>query len=89
VIAYRATRDLPLALARHVGRPLKAERRERGTRHDSRALTCCEQAVFGSRWFRQHVDVPAPARDHDISRATGYRKVAGITSLVRQQPFAS
>jgi hypothetical protein len=29
--------------------------------------------VFGLRWFRQNVDVPALARDHGISRATGYR----------------
>lgn len=35
-------------------------RRERGTRKGSRALTCCEQAVPGLRWFRQNTDITAP-----------------------------
>ncbi|WP_407924362.1 transposase family protein [Actinokineospora pegani] len=56
-----------------MGRLLHDERRRRGTRKDSRALTCCRQAVLGLRWFRQRADVTALGRDHGISRATAYR----------------
>jgi hypothetical protein len=87
VIPYRAILDVPRALAQYLGRLLKAERRERGTRRDSRALTCFQQAVFGLRWFRQNVDVTALARDHGISRATGYRYLDEvITVLAAQAP---
>jgi DDE superfamily endonuclease len=87
VIPYSAILDVPRALAQYVSRLLKAERRTRGTRRGSRALTCFRQAVFGLRWFRQNVDVPALARDHGISRATGYRYLDEvITVLAAQAP---
>ena len=73
VIAYRAMLDVPRELAQYVGRLLAAERRRRGTRKDSRALTCFWQAVLGLRWFRENADPTALARDHGISRATAYR----------------
>jgi len=85
VITYRAILDVPRALAQYVGRLLKAERRLRGTRRDSRALTCFHQAVFGLRWFRQNIDVPALARDHGISRATGYRYLDEIITVLAAQ----
>lgn len=85
MISYRAILDVPRALAQYVGRLLKAERRVRGTRRDSRALTCFQQAVFGLRWFRQNVDVPALARDHGISRATGYRYLDEIIEVLAAQ----
>jgi hypothetical protein len=72
VIAYRAMLDVPRELALCLSRLLHAERRRRGTRKKSRALlTCFRHAVLGLRWFRQNADVPALARDHGISRATG------------------
>jgi hypothetical protein len=87
VIPYRAILDVPRALAQYVGRLLHAERRQRGTRRDSRALTCFQQAVFGLRWFRQNLDGPTLALDHDISRATGYRYLDEvITVLAAQAP---
>jgi hypothetical protein len=87
VIPYSAILDVPRALAQYVSRLLQAERRARGTRRGSRALTCFRQAVFGLRWFRQNVDVPALARDHGISRATGYRYLDEvITVLAAQAP---
>jgi hypothetical protein len=50
-------------------------------------LTCFQQAVFGLRWFRQNLDVPTLARDHGISRATGYRYLDEvITVLAAQAP---
>jgi hypothetical protein len=57
VIAYRAMLDVPRELAQYLSRPLHNERRRRGTRTHSRALTCFRQAVLGSRWFRQDVEV--------------------------------
>jgi hypothetical protein len=85
VIAYRAMLDLPRALARYLGRLLQAGRRERGTRRGSRALTCFQQAVFGLRWFRENRDVPALARDHGISRATGYRYLDEVIGVLAAQ----
>lgn len=85
MITYRAMLDVPRALAQYVGRLLKAERRLRGTRRASRALTCFHQAVFGLRWFRQNLDVAALARDHGISRATGYRYLDEVITVLAEQ----
>ena len=43
---------VPRELVREVARPLRAERRSRGTRKGSRALTCWFQALLGLAWFR-------------------------------------
>jgi hypothetical protein len=86
LIAYRAILDVPCELAQYVGRLLAAERRERGTRCDSRALTCFHQAALGLRWFRDNRDVAALARDHGISRATAYRYLAKVIRVLAAQP---
>lgn len=85
MIAYRAILDVPRELAQYVGQLLAAERRERGTRRDSRALTCFHQAVLGLRWFRDNRDIAALARDHGISRATGYRYLAEVIRVLAAQ----
>jgi DDE superfamily endonuclease len=85
VIAYRAMLDVPRELAQYVSRLLHAERRRRGTRKNSRALTCFRQAVLGLRWFRQDVEVTALARDHGISRATGYRYLDEVIEVLAEQ----
>lgn len=85
MIAYRAMLDVPRALVQYVSRLLRVERRERGTRQRSRALTCFRQAVFGLRWFREDRDVPALARDCGISRATGYRYLDEIIEVLAEQ----
>jgi hypothetical protein len=54
--------DVSRALVQYLGQLLQVERRERGTRRRSRALTCFQQAVFGLRWFRENRDVPALVR---------------------------
>lgn len=82
MIAYRAILDVPRELAWFLGRLLQTERRERGTRRGSRALTCFRQAVFGLRWFRENRDVAALARDHRVSRATGYRYLAEVIEVL-------
>ena len=73
--------DVPRELAEYVRRLLPAERRRRGTRTRTRALICFRQAVLGARWFRHNVDLTAPARDHGVSRATGYRYLDEIADL--------
>ena len=40
MIAYRAMLDVPRELVHHLARLLAAERRARGTRQGTRALTC-------------------------------------------------
>jgi hypothetical protein len=85
VITYRATLDVPRELAQYLGRLLHAERRERGTRTGTRALTCYAQAVLGLRWFRQNTDITALARDHGISRATGYRYLDEVVTVLAEQ----
>ena len=52
MIAYPAMLDVPRELVREVARLLRAERRSRGTRKGSRALTCWFQALLGLTWFR-------------------------------------
>jgi hypothetical protein len=85
VITYRATLDVPRELAQYLGRLLRAKRRERGTRKGARALTCYGQAVLGLRWFRQNADITALARDHGISRATGYRYLDEVVTVLAEQ----
>jgi hypothetical protein len=85
VITYRAMLDVPRELAQYLSRLLHVERRRRGTRNNSRALTCFRQAVLGLRWFRQHVEVTALARDHGISRATGYRYLDEVIEVLADQ----
>lgn len=62
MIAYRATLDVPRELAQFVARLLWAERLRRGTRRNTRALTCFWQAVLALRWFRDRTcpDAPPP-----------------------------
>lgn len=82
MIAYRAMLDVSCELAQQVSRLLAAERRCRGTRKRSRALTCFRQAVLGLRWFRQDADVTALGRDHGVSRATAYRYVDEVIGVL-------
>ena len=85
MIAYRATLDVPRELVWFVAKLLLAERRRRGTPRGSRALTCFWQAVLGVRWFRDHTAPEALARDHGISRATGYRYVDEVIAVLADQ----
>ncbi|HEV2242958.1 MAG TPA: transposase family protein [Streptosporangiaceae bacterium] len=82
MIAYRATLDVPRELVQFVAKLLAAERRRRGTPRGSRALTCFWQAVAGLRWFRDRTSCDALARDHGISRATAYRYVDEVITVL-------
>ncbi|MDQ3401956.1 MAG: IS5/IS1182 family transposase [Actinomycetota bacterium] len=85
MITYSAMLDVPRELAQYVGRLLRDERHRRGTRKDSRALTCYWQAVLGLRWFRQRADATALGRDHGVSRATAYRYIDEVITVLAEQ----
>ncbi|MFC4856923.1 transposase family protein [Actinophytocola glycyrrhizae] len=85
MIAYRAMLDVPRDLAQYGSRLLHAECRRRGTRKNSKVLTCFWQAVLGLRWFRQNAEVAALARDHGVSRATGYRYLDEVIDVLADQ----
>ncbi|GAA2349998.1 hypothetical protein GCM10010170_039290 [Dactylosporangium salmoneum] len=73
MIAYRAMLDIPRELVAYVARLLADQRRARGTRRGSRALTCWRQALFALAWFRKREDITVLGAGFGISRATAYR----------------
>jgi hypothetical protein len=85
VIAYRATLDVPRELVQFTAKLLAAERRRRGTPRGSRALTCYWQAVMGLRWFRDRTTAGALAHDHGISRATAYRYLDEVITVLAER----
>jgi hypothetical protein len=85
VISYRATLDVPGELAWFAARLLLAERRRRGTPRGSRALSCFWQAAPGLRWFRDRTTPDALAHDHRISRATAYRYLDEVITVLAEQ----
>lgn len=87
MIAYRAMLDVPRELVVHVSRLLHVERRRRGTRKKTRALTCYRQALFVLVWFRKREDLTALGAGFGISRATAYRyRDEALTVLAAQAP---
>jgi hypothetical protein len=65
--------DVPRDLVGYVSRLLAGERQSRGTRRNSRALTCWKQALFTVVWFRKRDDLAVLGAGFGISRATAYR----------------
>jgi hypothetical protein len=87
VITYRAMLDVPRELVRTVATLLRAERRARGTRPGSRALTCWNEALMVLAWFRNHGDVALVGAGFGVSRATAYRyRDEVVTVLADQAP---
>jgi hypothetical protein len=87
VLAYRAILDVPRELVRYLAGLLAAERRARGTRAGTRALTCWYQALLVLVWFRKGEDKTLLGAGFGVSRATAYRYVAeGIGVLIGQAP---
>jgi hypothetical protein len=70
VIAYRAMLDVPRELVAMVAGLLRAERRARGTRRRSRALTCWYQALLVLVWYRKREEMTVLAAGFGVSRAT-------------------
>jgi hypothetical protein len=87
LITYRAMLDVPRELVAYLSRLLAAERRARGTRRATRALTCWYQALLVLAWFRKGGDKTLLGTGFGISRATAYRYLAeGIKVLTAQAP---
>ena len=73
MIAYRAMLDVPRELVTMVAGLLRAERRARGTRTGTRALTCWFQAMLVLVWYRKREDLTVLAAGFGVARATAYR----------------
>lgn len=87
MIAYRAMLDVPRELVAYVSRLLAAERRARGTRRKTRALTCWRQALFVLVWLRKREDLTVLGAGFGISRATAYRyRDEALAVLAAQAP---
>jgi hypothetical protein len=79
--------DVPRELVIYVSALLHAERHARGTRNNTRALTCFKQALFALVWFRKRDDVALLGAGFGISRATAYRyRDEAIGALAAQAP---
>ncbi|MEV0810499.1 transposase family protein [Micromonospora sp. NPDC050200] len=66
---------------------LADERARRGTRADTRALSCHGQAVLVLRWFLDGTRMSQLARDNAISKSTGYDYLhEGIDVLAARSP---
>ncbi|SNY71792.1 transposase family protein, partial [Paractinoplanes atraurantiacus] len=87
MVRYLAMLDVPRPLVRHLAGLLAAQRRVRGTRRGTRALTCFHQALLVLVWFRKADDVTLLGAGFGISRATAYRYLAeGISVLAARAP---
>ena len=85
MLAYRAMLDVPRELVRHVAGLLRAERRARGTRRGTRALTCFYQALLVLVWFRKGEDKTTLGASFGVSRATAYRYVGEAVAVLAAQ----
>jgi hypothetical protein len=66
---------------------LADERARRGTRADTRALSCRDQAVLVLRWFLDGTRMSQLARDNAIGKSTGYDYLhEGINVLAARTP---
>jgi hypothetical protein len=66
---------------------LAAERLRRGTRGQTRSLSCHEQAVLVLRWFLDGTRMSQLARDNRIGKSTGYDYLhEGIDALAARAP---
>ena len=86
MIAYRAMLDVPRELVAKIAGLLRGERRRRGTRRNTRALSCWRQALLGLVWFRKNEEMTALAAGFGISRATGYRYRDEVVTVSAQAP---
>lgn len=73
MVTYPAMLDVPRELIRFVAGLLRAERRARGTRKGTRALTCWKQALFAIAWFRDKPNITRHGAAFGLSQSTAYR----------------
>lgn len=82
MIPYRAMLDVPRELVTYLSRLLATERSARGTRNNTRALTPWRQALFGLVWYRKREDPALLGAGFGISRATAYRYLDEVTTVL-------
>jgi hypothetical protein len=82
LITYRVRLDVPGKLVLFVSRLLARHREEIGTRKGARSLGCYRQALFGLAWYQDKPDIPRLGAGFGLSRATSYRYVAEVTTVV-------
>ena len=85
MIAYRAMLDVPRELVSRLAGLLRAERKRRGSRRGSRALSCWRQALLGLVWFRKNEEMTVLAAGFGIGRATAYRYRDEIVTVLAEQ----
>ncbi|MQA17481.1 MAG: IS5/IS1182 family transposase, partial [Pseudonocardiaceae bacterium] len=87
MLAYPAMLDVSRELVAFLAGLLADERTARGTRTNTRALSCGKQSLFALVWFRERRDVALIGRGLGISRATAYRYLdEAIDVLAAQAP---
>lgn len=87
MVGYPALLDVPRELVTFLAGLLADERRARGTRAGTRALSCGKQALFALVWFRERRDIALIGRGLGISQATAYRYLhEAIDVLAEQAP---
>ena len=86
-VTYTAVLDVSEDGVDFVSDLLEQERRRRGTRRGSRALSTRQQAVLVLRWFFDDTRMTALALDNQISRSTAYAyRDEAITVLATRKP---
>jgi hypothetical protein len=84
---YTATLSVREETVLYLSRLLHAERRRRGTRTGTHALSCFKQAVLVIRWLLDATRVRQLAVDNAIGKTTAYQRLhQGIDVLAAQAP---
>ena len=87
MLTYRVRLDVPRELVLFVSRLLARQRKETGTRKNTRSLGCYRQALFVLAWYRDKTDIPRLGAGFGLSQATSYRYVAeGTTVIAAEAP---
>ena len=82
MITYPAMLDVPRELVTFLAALLATERRDRGTRAGTRALSCGKQSLFALVWFRERRDVALTGKGLGISQATSYRYLDEVIDVL-------
>ncbi|GAA4912636.1 hypothetical protein HNR25_004527 [Streptomonospora salina] len=85
MVTYRAILDVGREAVHFLSKLPAGERRLRGTRAGTRALTCFHQAVLVLRHYRDGTAPEALASGHGIGRSTAYRYIDEATAALAEQ----
>lgn len=84
---YSVKLDVHRNTARYLAALLRAERRRRGTRRGTRALSPFKQAIFVLAWLRDKSDIERLGAGFGLARSTAYRYLdEGIAALAAKAP---